>query len=177
MGCGGAVIYLFASVAPFIGINFIGLSPELYGLLNFIPPIGMILGSFLGQRWSHKWESLQIIHLGSGIVAIIAFLMFLSFLCGFINTITLFCLMPFLYIGFALAYSNASGLAMGHCQDKSNASAVMHFLNMGFAVVSLFIFELFHFQKPVFLPLTFVVIGSAMLCFYYRLKKELTKLG
>ena len=37
MGCGASIIYLFAAVAPFIGIEKIGLSPDHYGLLNLIP--------------------------------------------------------------------------------------------------------------------------------------------
>ena len=66
MGCGTSFVYVFATMAPFVGIDFIGLKPETYGLLNFIPPVGMIIGSLISRTLAGKRDPLVVIF--SGIV-------------------------------------------------------------------------------------------------------------
>lgn len=162
MGCGASEIYLFATIAPFIGIDRIGLSPENYGLLNFIPPVGMALGSLLAQSLSHKKEPQQVILWGVFVSIVASLIMLVSFLAGSLSVWTLFLPMPLLFVGLSLVYSNASAVAMSHTTDKSNASAVMHFLNVGLAVVSLLTVESFSLHSPLILPLCFTVLSVMM---------------
>ena len=61
MGCGGALIYIFGSKAPFIGINLIGLSPGKFGIYNLIPPIGLIIGSFLASALIGRFAVIKVI--------------------------------------------------------------------------------------------------------------------
>lgn len=48
-GLGTAVIYLFATSAPYVGIIDLGLTPSLYGLLNIIPLFGFGLGQLFSS--------------------------------------------------------------------------------------------------------------------------------
>ena len=162
MGCATSFVYLFASEAPFIGIETLGLEADEYGALNFIPPIGMIIGSFFSYQLAGKKDILSIILLGIVISTLGAIAMLTLFLGGVINLWTLFIPMPFIYIGLSFIFSNASGLAMSHAQNKSNASAVMNFINMGVAVLSLVLIEALPTHQAYNLPLFFLILGIVM---------------
>lgn len=163
MGSMTSFVYLFVSEGPFIGINSLGLRADTYGILNFIPPSGMIIGSFLSLRLAERQSPLTNMILGMVIALIGSIVMFLLFVGGFVNLWTLFFPMPFIYMGLALVFSNASSLAMSGAKNKSNASAVMNFLNMGMSVVTLTIVESLPPHKAYVLPLFFTLLVFLML--------------
>ncbi|MBI2742836.1 MAG: MFS transporter [Chlamydiales bacterium] len=169
MGCMSAITYLFATEAPFIGIEEIGLTPYAYGLLTFIPAMGMIVGSLITRLLAGKKDPLVVMHWGSLLSVFISLLMLVLFLFEQVSVWTLFIPMPFLYVGFTFLFSNASALAMFHAKDKSNASSVMNFINMGMAVVALFFIEIIPIDKPYLLPLLFIVFALATLLLRRRL--------
>jgi len=163
MGCGASIIYLFAAVAPFIGIEKIGLSPDHYGLLNLIPPIGLIVGSLLANYLSEKKEQLPVMLLGSIIAIAFTALMLVLFLLGIVNVWTLFLPMPFIYIGESLVYANASSLILTHAKNKSYASATMGFLTMGSCAITLLLAGWIPSHSAVIMPFIFTVIVVFML--------------
>lgn len=175
MGCGASVIYLFSAMAPFIGIEIIGLSPESYGVLNFIPPVGIIIGSSITRYLAGKKEQIEVMKIGTIVAFIFTILMLVLFWNGLINQWTLFLPMPFIFIGTSIAYSNASALAMLHMQDKSNGSAVMHFLNLGLCVVTLFCVEALPFHQPYIMPFVFVIISLVMFGLLYLFTSDFRK--
>lgn len=163
MGCGASVIYIFAAEAPFIAIEKIGLSPDHYGLLNLIPPIGLIIGSLLANYLSEKKEQLSIMLLGSIIAITFTVLMLILFSIGIVNRWTLFLPMPFIYIGESLVYANASSLILTHAKNKSYASATMGFLTMGSCAVALLISGWQPFHGVVVMPTIFTAIIICLL--------------
>ncbi len=162
-GCGAAIIYLFAAEAPFIGIERIGLSPDQYGLMNFIPPLGLILGSFLANFLSRYKRPLIDILNGSIVTLFFTTLMLILFWLDFVNPWTLFLPMPLIYIGEALMYANASSISLSHAQNKSYASAVIAFVTISSAVVTLFINEALPSEGILRMPVTFTLIAIIML--------------
>lgn len=174
MGCTSSFIYLFASEAPFIGINQMGLSADTYGVLNFIPPIGMIIGIFCAHQLAGKREMPSIIVVGILIALICALIMLCLFLLGIVSPWTLFIPMPLIYVGLSLTLSNASALAMSHARNKSNGSAVMNFINMGVCVVSLLIMETLPGHKTYTLPLFFSLLGVSMLVLWLIFLKKIS---
>lgn len=170
MGCGSAIIYLFASEAPFIGMEKIGLSPKNYGLLNFIPLLGMVGGSFLSHSLSGKRDLYQVILIGLLFALVPMMAMLLLFALGILTPWSLFLPMPFLYFGETLAFSNVSALAMSRATDKSNASAILNCINMSIAVSALLIFEMLPDHHPVYMmPVVFLFFGGMMLLLRQRL--------
>lgn len=172
MGCGTTFIYLFASLAPFIGINELKLKPETYGFYNFIPPIGMILGFYFTQMLQNRLSCLSQIKLG--IVITTCFVVFLSacFTLGYINSITLFLPMPGIYTGLSLVFANSSSLAIATCNNKSNASAMTNFLNMCLCVASLFIVEALPYKPSTLLPMVYLLICLGMIILFIKLKND-----
>lgn len=169
MGCGASVIYLFAAHGPFIGISQLGVSPEAYGLLNFIPPVGMVAGSFLSRYLAGRWQPFKVIAFGIGIIVLFSSAMLFLSLLDIFNIWCLFLPMPLIYLGFSLVYSNASSIALSKASDKANASAVMHFCNLGTAVVMLFFVTALPFKQLYILPLIFLLLACGMLALKKRL--------
>ena len=169
IGCGTAFAYLFASLAPFIGIKLIGLSPDAYGLLYFIPSSGMIIGALLSLNLAGKANPFFLIRIGILIALLSATVMFFLFLFNIITPLSLFLPMPFIFIGLSFIFANASSLALTHAKNKSNASAMMHFINIGMSVLTLFFAELFPFHQAFILPLFFIGIAVILLFLRRRL--------
>lgn len=173
IGCGTAFAYLFASVAPFIGIKLIGLSPDTYGLLYFIPSSGMVIGSLLSLHFAGKANAFFLIWIGILIALSSSLVMFLLFLFKIITPFSLFLPMPFIFIGLSFIFANASSLALTHAKNKSNASAMMHFINIGTSVLTLFFVELIPFHQAFILPLFFIGISVILLFLRRRLVRIL----
>lgn len=162
MGCGTSVIYLFAAEAPFIAINHIGLSADTYGLLSFIPSVGLIAGSLWANALAGKRSPLFVMLLGMLIALFFAAAMLVFFALDMINAWTLFLPMPLMYLGESLVYANASSFILSHAKNKSYASATMSFLNMSLSVVTLIVFESLPTRSLVVMPLVFTCATAAM---------------
>lgn len=175
VGCGTSVIYLFAAEAPFIAMNRIGLSPEQYGLLNFIPPVGLIIGSMLANYFAGKKDPLFLISRGIWGVLIISVGMFILFLFGSVNPWTLFIPMPLIYINESLVFANATSLIMTHAKNKSYASAMMSFVNMGLSVFVLISFEAVPAHGTFLMPLVFTATAVIMICLRMSLPRLLIR--
>lgn len=170
MGCVTSMIYLFSTLAPFLGINRIGLSPEEYGFLNFIPPLGLITGSLASHWLATRKEKLAVIQLGGTISVLTIAMMLIFFVTGTINLWTLFLPIPFLYFGTSLIFNNASSFAMSHMQDKSNGSAIMSFINMALATVAVLIAQFLNSPLPFLMPLLLLFFALLLLFLQRKLK-------
>ncbi len=79
MGCSTAVIYIFASKAPFIGIDLLGLSPERFGLYNLIPLAGLVMGSLISMRIAGRYTVIMILFVGIVGALVATFTMLIPF--------------------------------------------------------------------------------------------------
>lgn len=172
MGCGTTFIYLFASLAPFIGINELKLTPEKYGFYNFIPPIGMIFGFYLTQQLQKRHSCLAQIKFGIIISSAFTVLFTACFALGFIHPMALFLPIPGIYTGLCLIFANSSSLAIGSANNKSNASSMTNFLNMSLCVGCLFIAEALPYKASILLPLFYSLISICMIVLFLRLKND-----
>ncbi|MBS0605655.1 MAG: multidrug effflux MFS transporter [Parachlamydiales bacterium] len=171
MGCGTAVIYIFASKAPFIGIKLIGLNPEQFGLYNFIPLIGMVSGSLLGSRLAGRFSLINL--LGGGIIGtlIATMTMLVPFATGLVTTWTLFVPMVLIYIAESVIYAHISSFALTGAKNKSNASAVLNWINMSVAVIAVLLAEFIYPEDALIMPVSFAFFFLVMLLLWFRLRK------
>lgn len=155
MGCGTAVVYLFAAMAPFVVQQIMHVSASKYGLWNLVPPIGILFGSQLAAYSSKQLQNIQSILLGVAIMI----LGVISMLLGLHiqqSEIWLFVPLAVIYIGMSFVFPNASTIAMTHAQDKSSASAMMSFINMGIATISVLLINLITIHNAIMIPLVFM---------------------
>lgn len=169
-GCGTSFVYIFAAMAPFIALKVIGLSPSQYGLFNLLPPLGVITGSLLAGRLAHTVSAYKAIIGGISIALLGVLAMLTAFLIHRINPATLFLPMIVVYIGNALIFANASSLATSQATDKSNASAMMNFINMGVSVLCVLLAGLISSYSALIMPLIYGGLVVILLGLYVKLK-------
>jgi DHA1 family bicyclomycin/chloramphenicol resistance-like MFS transporter len=75
---------------------------------------------------------------------------------------SLFMPMIMIYFGLCFILANGSTIAMSHVNDKAHGSAVMNFINMGFATIVVLTVGLFP-MKSLVLPTIDIILCIGML--------------
>lgn len=162
MGATTCFIYVFATLAPFIAINNLSLSTDIYGVANILPAIGLIIGCLLSAQLIKKYSLSKVIKFG--IFITLSGVVFMSVAIVFSRhaIISLFLPMAVIEIGLSLILANASTLAMRHVKHKAHGSAVMNFINM--TVATTIVLGLSHIKtQTILLPLIFGSLALMML--------------
>lgn len=170
VGCCTSIIYIFASKSPFIGINIIGLSPEVFGTYNLIPPIGMVLGSFIASALIGRFPVLNLILGGIAGSLLATLAMLIPFAIAAPSTVSLFFPMVLIYLAQSTVYANISSYGLASAKNKSNASAVLNFINISSAVVAVLLSEFVFPESAIALPLFFIFFFILMLLLWRKLK-------
>ena len=170
MSLGTSLIYLFATVAPYIAIEQMGLSPDQYGLWNLIPSVGMVIGLFTSAHFSVRLAP-RIAMLSGILLALIgALVMGALFSNGYINPLTFFVPGMLILVGDSIFFSASSGKALSEAKDKSNASAVMQFINMSVTTTIVLIAGIALPFAPQVLSAILGVVSFMALCVWLKLK-------
>jgi MFS transporter, DHA1 family, multidrug resistance protein len=152
------MIYLFASAAPFIGINLIGMDPDQYGTWAFFPSLGLAVGSLFTEHISTRMNPKQLLWLGSKILLIASLLSLCAFYFGHINPWSLFFPMLCIDTGLAFVFATTAAIALTGAKNKSIGSSLMHFINLGITVISVYLIGITSIKNPVMLPLLFLLL-------------------
>ncbi len=170
MGMGTSLIYLFATVAPSIGIEQMGLTPDAYGLWNLVPSCGMVIGLLTSAHFATRLAP-RISMLSGILLSLIGSLVMGGlFSKGFVSPIAFFASGMLLLVGDSIFFGAASGKAISEATDKSNASAVMQFINMGVATTVVLCAGIALPFAPLVLAAIFGAISFAALCVWLKLK-------
>ena len=165
MGSATSYIYLFAAVVPFIAMKLLGMSSAEYGLANIFPAIGLVLGLITAAQLAKHYSLAAIMRSGILIASTGAVFMLLAAWLHLSAINTLFLPMLIIYFGLSWVLGNASTLAMSAVSDKAHGSAVMNFINMGFATTMVISLKMFSITLWV-LPMVYIALCLIMLTFY-----------
>jgi len=165
MGGATCFVYVFAALAPFIAMNILHMSSSFYGIANLLPAIGLVGGSLLSAQLTKRYPLSIILALGIFISLGGSVMMLIFVLLKMPPLIMLFIPMMFCYFGLAFVFANASSIAMDQVTDKAHASAVMNFINMGFATVVVLLLGLLP-NTAGLLPWAFICICGVMFALY-----------
>jgi MFS transporter, DHA1 family, multidrug resistance protein len=174
-GCGASIIYLFASAAPFIGIDLIGMDPDQYGTWAIFPSIGLAAGSFFTDRIAGRISPKQLLWIGARSLVIASLLSFGAFYFGHIHPWSLFFPMLCIDTGLAFVFSTTAAIALTKAKNKSIGSSLMHFINLGLCVISINLIGLTSIKNPVILPLLFLLLVTLICFLLHLLVKSLDK--
>lgn len=166
MGASTCFFYVFAAIAPFIAISFLGMNSLGYGLANILPPIGLIFGSLSSAYLTKHYPFKSIIHIGILIASAGTFLMLFTILTSLSALYSLFLPLIIIYFGLSLVLANASTIAMTYTSNKAHGSSVMNFINIGIATLGVLALGFFTVTK-LLLPFVFLLLCIAMV-FVYR---------
>lgn len=135
MGSATCFVYLYATLSPLISINGYGMDSASYGLYNLIPTTGLVIGCMLAAKLGPRIGIVTSLLWGCVQTAIAIGVMIFGHFMHLDIVYALFIPMAFLNIGLSFIIANASSLALSNIADKSNASALLNFINMGMAAL------------------------------------------
>lgn len=167
-GLSGMCVYLFIASAPFIAIDYLGLSPQTYGLVGLIPFIGTALGSIVSAQLSAKFSAKKLMLAGLFLDALAAILLAsLLYLMG-INLYVLILSGFILMFGNCLIIGNGASIATSTSEDKANASAIMNFINIGLVMLGTLMLAVIPGLPYIKLPIG-LLLGILLLCIIWLL--------
>lgn len=165
MGLTTCFIYVFATFAPFVAIDLLGMTSEAYGFANMLPSLGYVLGAITSAHMAKKYSLGNNIKTGIFFVMVGIVLMTAGAFMNLSSMLALFIPITIIYFGEALIYPNASAIAMGSATDKAHASAVMNFLTIALPTLAVLSFGLFSITQML-LPIIFTVLCVAIIIIY-----------
>ncbi len=169
-GSCASILYTFASKSPFIGINLIGLGPQTFGLYSLIPSCGMVLGAFINPFLIKRFSLLRLVLCGSCVVFIGILGMLIPFATVGPSAYSLFLPTFVIYAGQSIAFANVAAHGLSGATNKANASAVLNFITIACAVITLLASELFTGGSPTILPLIFLFFMGVIITLASRLR-------
>ncbi len=173
IGSSTSIIYSFAALAPFMAIDLMKITPSSYGTYNFIPVIGMIAGSLAATYLSKSSSSKNIIKVGLIIATVGSITMFFSLNLFPQMALSLFAPMLIIYFGLSIIFSNGSALALSHTVDKSNASAMLSFINMSLTVAITSLFGLIGYHGIWLIPIVILTLLGLSGLWFWKLLSAL----
>ncbi len=165
MGTTTCFVYTFAAIAPFVAMNQLGMNSTEYGMANIIPSLGLMSGSLASVKLADYFDFNRIIAIGLVIATLGVFLMLLGVWQHASALDSIFLPMMVIYFGLSGILGNASAIAMRDVEDKAHGSAVMSFINMGFA--TLVVLSLGWLPVSTYLlPVLFLVFCATLVVLY-----------
>ena len=136
VGSCSAISYCFSAAGPQIAEELLTLSAAEYGYWNSLNIVGMLLGGILVKQLLTRFSASQVIAVGFlGVALGIANLIFMwTFSSN--STLWFFLITASLYLFNGLLFSSGSLIASNALTDKASAAAMMSFINMCFATLS-----------------------------------------
>ncbi len=139
VGLCSAIGYCFSAVGPQIAIDLFKLSPAEYGYWNLLNMAGMLAGGLFAKALLQRLNAHKVVQsgllgtlLGIGSLILIASLQ--------INSVFLFFFSTFLlYLFSGLLFAGGSFIASNAVADKASGAAMMSFINMVTATVSVIV--------------------------------------
>jgi DHA1 family bicyclomycin/chloramphenicol resistance-like MFS transporter len=172
MGLSTAIIFIFAQEAPFLVVDQMGFSPQEYGVFYLVPAFGIAGGSLATAWLADKMTPLTAMLVGILTMLIGSLLMGYFFLGSWVNGWALFLPQVIVQFGDAILYTNASSIALSEADDKSNASAIMLFINSIVSVAGTFLAGVFAPRALLSLPIVFIIITAIMLLIWLKLHRQ-----
>lgn len=173
MGFSVSMNYVFATEAPYIGIDTMGLSAVKYGLFGLVLAMGMLLGLWLSNRMAGRVSpQLEIL---SGILMCLVgtLLMGIFFIKQWFGGWSLFLPQAIIQMGVGLLWVFAPAKSLSGVSDKSNASAVTQFMSMSCATIVTLFVGAFLPKGLLTMPSVFAVLVLIMLCIWFSLRRQL----
>lgn len=165
LGVCSSIIYVFAALSPFIGMQMMNLSPVTYGSYNLLPMVGTISGSLLANYCGKTWQPQQCLKFGI-ILATVGVVVLGCALLIWNNPAALFIPMVLIYLSTAFIFSNATSLSLANTADKSNGSAVISFLNMSSSCLLVLILGTMQIHYAWILPLIYAILMLVSIIWY-----------
>lgn len=136
VGSCSAVSYCFSAAGPQIAEELLQLSAAEYGYWNALNIIGMLLGGLSVKQLLARFSANRVITFGFLGIALGIVNLFLMWLTASQSVLWFFLITASLYLFSSFLFSGGSLIATNALTDKASAAAMMSFVNMCFATLS-----------------------------------------
>lgn len=136
VGSCSAISYCFSASAPQIAHDILKLSVAEYGYWNSVNIIGMLIGGFSSKQLLNRLSVNQVIAGGFIGMAIGIISLLMMWWTGSQSTVWFFATTSMLYLVSSFLFAGGSFVASNAIEDKANGAAMMSFVNMCFATIS-----------------------------------------
>ncbi|WP_427110229.1 multidrug effflux MFS transporter [Lysinibacillus xylanilyticus] len=163
------VLFSYYAEAPFIFIDHFNLSPGLYGFLGIIVALASIIGAMISKRLVNKYRPEKVIHLGSLVMTVGAFLLLIVSTLPLSNIVLLMGILVSVFItllGSGIALPNCLSLALVNFQDVIGTAGAIFSLGY-YLLVSLITsgMSFLHNGSLMIMPLYFFILSMILLLF------------
>lgn len=139
VGLVSVISYTFSAGAPLIAHDLLTLSAASYGYWNGVNMLGMLAGG-LSAAWVLTYQStFRVLSISLVCIAMSIISLILMALTHSHSTLWFFITIAVMYFFASWVFPSASFLASNAMDDRASASSMMSFINMGAAVVSVFV--------------------------------------
>lgn len=139
VGCCSVISYCFSAAGPQIAEELLKLSAAEYGYWNILNIVGMLLGGLSAKRLLARFSANQLIATGFFGVAFGILNLFMMWQLGSQSSLWFFLITCSLYLFSSFLFSGGSFIASNALKDKASAAAMMSFVNMCFATLSVIV--------------------------------------
>ncbi|KTD10660.1 major facilitator superfamily (MFS) transporter [Legionella gratiana] len=139
VGCCSAISYCFAAAGPQIAEELLKLSAAEYGYWNGLNIVGMLLGGLLTKQLLARLSAQRVIVIGFVGVAFGIGNLLIMWSIASQSSLWFFLTTASLYLFSGLLFSGGSLVASNALTDKASAAAMMSFVNMCFATLSVIV--------------------------------------
>lgn len=161
-----SILYVFAAKAPFLVIDVLGIRPDVYGILSFLPALGQAMGLSTSIYCAHRMHQLQAMILGVSILlTALSVIAFNFWFFGF-SLLALYLPVPFVFMGNSLTTSNATSYALSVAHERSYASALVNSFGLCIASMGVFVSNFINFQNPWAFPKFFGTVALLALVWW-----------
>ncbi len=160
--CVFAGLMVFVSAAPFVFIERLGVSPDLFGVLIIFNTAGVVAGNFAVTCCARRLSPDRMIA-GGIAVAVVAALVLVAFaVAGWMNVAVIIAPMTVYMFGMGVVFPNAQAGALApYPQAAGSASALSGFFQMGVAALASRAAGLVPHQTQ--LPMALVILACAVI--------------
>ena len=156
VGCIAASIYSFSTLAPFIAMNVLKLSPTSYSNWVLLTSLGLLLGPLCSRILMPFVSSFRMIVSFNLLSLLFIGIILYLFSIGYANVFVLFIGTTLYYFAASAIFPNGSVLAIRDAVDTASSSSVFAFIYIGMSFVSLLVTSLLHEEKIIEIPLNFL---------------------
>jgi MFS family permease len=132
------ILYTIVAMLPFIVIEKMNFTPQAFGTLFCITYLGYLLGSITVPSLSQKLSSYQSILLGITLSIASETILIIFYNTNLICPFVLFFCIFLILFSLPFVFINASVLGLSNHPNKSTASSIFNFINVGIAFLTVF---------------------------------------
>jgi len=168
-----AMFIVFSIMGPFIIQGRLGYSPSAYGLMALLIGLGFFVGNLLNNLIFKKTSALHIIQLGLIIMILMAILLLLFPLLGYVNVWVIMSPLFVIMIGAGLCFPHFNADAVSAVPQYAGvAGALIGTLILIGTVIITAIITRFHAHSPKIMASVFLILSVLCLLTHYFSKKS-----